>query len=132
MPASHPPRFASPAAPAAATRSPAGLAGVAALLLLGACGARAPTDLILPGGIPARTDLQAASTLPPEAARSIARKEAGWRVIYHPGRAPQGADQRAAAALCGLERKRPVGIVALPMGAPLDDPGARMIDIICG
>lgn len=122
MSASHRSRLAPP---------PALLAGMA-LLLLGACGSRAPTELILPGGIPARTDLQAASTLPPEAARSIARKEAGWRVIYHPGRAPQGADQRAAAALCGLERKRALEIIAQPMSAPQDDPGARMIDIICG
>lgn len=123
MSAPSPTRFAPP--------PPALLAGLA-LLFLGACGARAPTDMILPGGIPARTDLQAASALPPEAARSIARKEAGWRVIYHPGRAPQGADQRAAAALCGLERKRALEIIAQPMSAPQDDPGARMIDIICG
>lgn len=107
------------------------LAGMA-VFLLGACGGRAPTDMILPGGIPARTDLQAASTLPPDSARLVARKDAGWRVIYHPARAPAGADQRAAAALCGLERKRPLQIIALPMSAPLDDPGAHMIDIICG
>lgn len=122
MPARSRPRFAPP---------PALLAG-AALSLLAACGGRAPTDEILRGGVPARTNLQEASQLPAESARLIARKDAGWRVIYHPGRAPQGADQRAAAALCGLERKRPVQIVVQPMAAPEDDPGTRMIDIICG
>ena len=46
--------------------------------------------------------------------------------------APAGAEQGAARALCGLERKRPVEIRDLPLAGPGDDPGARKIDIICG
>lgn len=101
------------------------------LALIAACG-RAPTDLILPGGVPARTDLHAATTLPDGSLRSVARKDAGWRLIYHPARVPPNADQRAAAALCQLEGKRPEQLVVMPMTAPGDDPGARMIDVICG
>ncbi len=98
---------------------------------LAACG-RAPTDDILRGGVPARTDLHATTALPAEAVRSVARKDAGWRLIYHPHRAPANAEQRAAAALCRLEGKRPEQLIVLPMAAPGDDPGARMIDVICG
>lgn len=107
------------------------ISAVALTALLSACG-RAPTDEILRGGIPARTDLHQASAMPPEAIRSVARKDAGWRLIYHPARAPADAEQAAAAALCGLEKKRPEQLVVLPMTAPEDDPGARMIDVICG
>lgn len=99
-------------------------------LVLAACGA-APTDDILRGGVPARTDLHQTTNLPTESIRSVARKDAGWRLIYHPARAPVNAEQRASAALCRLERKRPQQIVVLPMTAPEDDPGARMIDVIC-
>lgn len=101
------------------------------LLALAACGA-APTDDILPGGVPAATDLHRTTSLPPASVRSVARKDAGWRVIYHPARAPANAEQGAAAALCRLERKRPTQIIVVPMAAPMDDPGARMIDVICG
>ncbi|MFB9224971.1 hypothetical protein [Paracoccus cavernae] len=101
------------------------------LAALAACG-RAPTDDILRGGVPARTDLHATTALPADAVRSVARKDAGWRLIYHPDRAPQNAEQRAGAALCRLEGKRPEQLVILPMSSPTDDPGARMIDVICG
>lgn len=103
---------------------------LALLIALGACG-RAPTDDILRGGVPARTDLHQTTSLPPDSVRSVARKDAGWRVIYHPARAPLNAEQGAAAALCQLERKRAAEIVVLPMSSPYDDPGARMIDVIC-
>ena len=100
------------------------------LLALAGCGG-APTDDILRGGVPARTDLHQTTHMPPDAIRSVARKDIGWRLIYHPDRAPANADQRAASALCRLERKQPRQITVLPMSAPQDDPGARMIDIHC-
>ncbi|AGT09649.1 hypothetical protein JCM7686_2581 [Paracoccus aminophilus JCM 7686] len=106
---------------------------VAAALTLGlaACG-RAPTDDVLRGGVLARTDLHRTTELPPASIRSVARKDAGWRLIYHPAAAPADAEQKAAAALCLLEKNRPTRIDLLPMSAPEDDPGARMIDVICG
>ncbi|WP_134678981.1 hypothetical protein [Paracoccus ravus] len=100
------------------------------LILAAACG-RGPTDDILPGGVPARTDLHDASGLPSPAVRTVNRNDAGWRLIYHPGRAPAGSEQQAARALCGLERRRVAQIVRLPLEAPQDDPGAAKIDIIC-
>lgn len=106
--------------------APAGLV----LLTLAACG-RAPTDDILRGGIPAMTDLHQASTLPPESVRTVARRDFGWRLIYHPARAPAGADQGAARALCGLERRPVARIERVPRIDPLADPGAAIIDIFC-
>lgn len=106
--------------------------GVIALVLLTAACGRGPTEDMLRGGVPAATDLHRASTLPPQSVRTVNRNDAGWRVIYHPARAPAGAEQGAASALCGLERKRPVLIQGLPLDAPEDDPGARKIDVICG
>lgn len=100
------------------------------LAALAAC-SRAPTEDILRGGVPARTDLHQTTALPPESIRSVARKDAGWRLIYHPARAPVNAEQSAAAALCRLEKKRPEQLIVVPMSAPEDDPGARMIDVIC-
>lgn len=99
-------------------------------LALTACG-RGPTEDTLRGGVPARTNLHEATLLPPQAIRTVNRNDAGWRLIYHPERAPLGADQQAAMALCGLERKRPARIEVQPMAEPFDDPGARKIDIIC-
>lgn len=107
------------------------IAAAGLLALLAACG-RGPTDDILRGGVPAVTNLHAASTLPPHSVRTVNRNDAGWRVIYHPAGAPAGAEQGAASALCGLERKRPVRIIELPLEGPGDDPGARKIDIVCG
>lgn len=104
---------------------------LALLIALTAC-SRGPTEDILRGGVPARTDLHRASTLPPQSVRTVNRNDAGWRVIYHPANAQVGADQNAASALCGLERKRPTAIIELPLTAPGDDPGARKIDIVCG
>lgn len=101
-----------------------------ALLSLSACGDRM-TDDILRGGVPARTDLHGASTLPPDSVRTVARRDFGWRLIYHPTRAPANADQGAAYALCGLERRRPQRIEILPRLDPTADPGARIIDIHC-
>lgn len=103
---------------------------VAAVVLLGACG-RAPTADILPGGIPAMTDLHRASALPPDAVRTVARREFGWRLIYRPARAPAGADQGAARALCGLERRGVARIERVPRIDPYADPGAAIIDIFC-
>lgn len=100
------------------------------ILAISACG-RAPTDDVLRGGVPARTNLHQTTTLPTDAIRSVARKDAGWRVIYHPARAPVNAEQGAAAALCRLEAKRPLEIIVQPMTSPHDDPGARMIDVVC-
>ena len=100
------------------------------LMALTACG-RAPTNDMLPGGIPARTNLHEASTLPPDSVRTVARRDFGWRLIYHPARAPAGADQGAARALCGLERRRVARIERLPRLDPTADPGAAIIDIIC-
>ncbi|SEO03665.1 hypothetical protein SAMN04489859_103017 [Paracoccus alcaliphilus] len=100
------------------------------LLAISAC-SRPPTDDILPGGIPARTNLHQASTLPPDSVRTVARRDFGWRLIYHPTRAPVNAEQGAAFALCGLERKRPARIEIQPRIDPTADPGARMIDIYC-
>lgn len=103
---------------------------LAAMIVLSACGGRM-TDLILPGGIPASTDLHLASTLPPESVRTVARRDYGWRLIYHPARAPANAEQGAARALCGLERRPVAHIEHLPRLDPLADPGARIIDITC-
>lgn len=119
----------------AATRTAVGCGraaplSLAALLTLGACGDRM-TDLILPGGIPSRTDLHQASTLPPDSVRTVARRDYGWRLIYHPARAPVNADRRAASALCGLERRAVAGIDRIPRLDPYSDPGAAIIDITC-
>lgn len=107
-----------------------GPAILAAALVLAACG-RAPTQDILRGGVPAMTDLHRASTLPPDSVRTVARRDYGWRLIYHPMRAPVNAEQGAAAALCGLERRRPARIEHQQRIDPLADPGARVIDIYC-
>ncbi|TJZ83724.1 hypothetical protein [Paracoccus hibiscisoli] len=101
-----------------------------ALLSLTACGSRM-TDDILPGGIPARTDLHQASGLPPASVRTVARRDFGWRVIYQPAAAPANAESRAAVALCGLERRAPLRIVQQPRLDPSADPGARIFDIYC-
>lgn len=103
---------------------------LAALLTLTACG-RAPTDDILRGGIPAMTDLHQASTLPADSVRTVARRDYGWRLIYHPANAPADAEQRAARALCGLERRAPARIDRIPRLDPYADPGAAIIDITC-
>lgn len=103
---------------------------LAALLALTACGQRMTTD-VLPGGIPARTDLHAATGLPPGAVRTVARRSFGWRVIYQPAAAPPNAESQAAVALCGLERRAPLRIEQLPRLDPTADPGARIFDIYC-
>lgn len=103
---------------------------LAALLTLTACGDRM-TDDILRGGIPARTDLHQASALPSDSVRTVARRDYGWRVIYHPARAPVNAEQLAARALCGLERRAPARIDRIPRLDPYADPGAAIIDITC-
>lgn len=99
-------------------------------LLVAACG-RGPTEDVLRGGVPARTDLHRTTGLPPHAVRTVNRNDAGWRLIYHPGNAPPDADQQAARALCALERRAVAQIVRLPLDAPFDDPGAAKIDILC-
>ena len=125
-----PPRAAPRAAPSrAGDRGPLPWSMVA-MLVLGACGGREADD-ILPGGIPARTDLHAATQLPPDSVRTVARRDWGWRLIYHPARAPAPAEQRAASALCGLERRGVRQIVHLPRLDATADPGARMLDIHC-
>lgn len=100
-----------------------------AMLTLSACGDRS-TDLVL-NRVPARTDLHQASTLPPASVRTVARKDYGWRLIYHPSHAPAGAGTRAAAALCALERRRLTGIDLIPRTDPTADPGAAILDIHC-
>ncbi|SNT72657.1 hypothetical protein [Paracoccus seriniphilus] len=89
------------------------------------------TSDILPGGIPASTDLHEASTLPPNAVRTVARRDYGWRLIYHPSRAPANAETDAARALCGLERRPVAAIEHIPRLDPYADPGATIIDITC-
>ncbi|MDO5605918.1 MAG: hypothetical protein Q4G25_12235 [Paracoccus sp. (in: a-proteobacteria)] len=100
------------------------------VLALTACGAR-NTDEMLRGGVPASTNLPAATELPANAVRTVSRRDFGWRLIYHPVSAPADADARAAIALCRLERRRVGRIEVVPMAAPGDDPGTRMIDIFC-
>ena len=102
----------------------------AAVLSMSACGPR-NTDDILRGGVPARTNLPHATTLPPEAVRTVSRRDFGWRLIYHPVSAPADADQQAAYALCRLESRGVNRIEHVPSTAPGDDPGTRMIDIFC-
>lgn len=109
---------------------PAPLTALALVLLSAAC-ASGPAEVILRGGVPARTDLHQTTGLPGEAVRTVNRNDAGWRLIYHPTRAPVGAEQQAARALCGLERRGVAQIVRLPLDAPHDDPGAAKIDVIC-
>ncbi|WP_265500671.1 hypothetical protein [Paracoccus beibuensis] len=89
------------------------------------------TTDILPGGVPARTNLHEASSLPPDAVRTVSRRDFGWRVIYHPSAAPPHAESRAAVALCGLERRAPLRIQQQPRLDPTTDPGARIFDIYC-
>ena len=101
-----------------------------ATLCLTACGPR-NTDDILRGGVPARTNLPQATTLPVEAVRTVSRRDFGWRDIYHPVSAPADADQQAAYALCRLESRGVNRIEQVPSTAPGDDPGTRMIDIFC-
>ncbi|MFC0201868.1 hypothetical protein [Paracoccus rhizosphaerae] len=100
------------------------------LLGLAACGDRMTAD-ILPGGIPARTNLHEASGLPPESVRTVSRRDFGWRVIYQPYAAPPNAESRAAVALCGLERRAPLRIQQQPRLDPTADPGAQIFDIYC-
>ncbi len=128
----HPPTDPAPGAQARPARGCGGAAplSLAALLTLGACGDRS-SELVLRGGIPATTDLHQASTLPPESVRTVARRDFGWRVIYHPARAPANADQGAARALCGLESRAVARIDRVPRLDPAADPGAAIIDIIC-
>lgn len=101
-----------------------------ATLCLTACGPR-NTDEILRGGVPARTNLPMATTLPPEAVRTVSRRDFGWRVIYHPVSAPMDADRQAAVALCRLESRPVDRIEHVPSASSADDPGTRMIDIFC-
>lgn len=89
------------------------------------------TTDILPGGIPARTDLHAATGLPPAAIRTVARRDYGWRVIYLPAAAPANAESRAAVNLCGLERRAAQRIQQQPRLDPSADPGARIFDVYC-
>ncbi len=103
---------------------------IAATLCLTACGPR-NTDEMLRGGVPARTNLPHATNLPPEAVRTVSRRDFGWRLIYHPASAPTDADARAANALCGLESRRVAYVSPVAQAAPMDDPGTRMIDIFC-
>ncbi|MBA4489973.1 hypothetical protein [Paracoccus sp. S1E-3] len=117
------------AAPASAGRLLAPSALIATLCLT-ACGPR-NTDEVLRGGVPARTNLPLATTLPAEAVRTVARRDFGWRLIYHPVSAPADADSRAATALCRLESRGVNRIEHVPLAAPGDDPGTRMIDIFC-
>lgn len=102
----------------------------ATVLTLTACGPR-NTDEILRGGVPARTNLPHATSLPPDAVRTVSRREFGWRVIYHPVSAPADADARAATALCRLESRGVAQVEHVPSFTPEDDPGTRMIDIFC-
>ncbi len=102
----------------------------ATVLTLSACGPR-NTDEVLRGGVPARTNLPQATSLPPDAVRTVSRRNFGWRLIYHPASAPANADQLAAHALCRLERRGVARIEEAARIAPEDDPGARMIDIFC-
>lgn len=102
----------------------------AAVLTLTACGPR-NTDEILRGGVPARTNLPHATNLPPEAVRTVSRRDFGWRLIYHPASAPADAEARAANALCQLESRAVAYVSPVTQSAPLDDPGTRMIDIFC-
>lgn len=106
------------------------LLSLLALLGLAGCGDRVTND-ILPGGIPARTNLHQASGLPPESVRTVARRDFGWRVIYRPAYAPPNAESRTAVALCGLERRAPLRIQQQPRLDPTADPGARIFDIYC-
>lgn len=89
------------------------------------------TEDLLRGGIPARTNLHQASTLPPDSVRTVSMRDYGWRLIYHPTRAPANAEQGAARALCGLERRAVARIEHIPRIDPFADPGARIIDIHC-
>lgn len=101
-----------------------------ATLCLTACGPRS-TDEILRGGVPARTNLPHATSLPPDAVRTVSRREFGWRLIYHQASAPADADARAATALCRLESRGVAYVTPVAQAAPGDDPGTRMIDIYC-
>lgn len=114
------------------TRSgPSGRAmSLAALMALTACGDRMTSD-VLPGGIPASTNLHEASGLPAASVRTVARRDFGWRVIYLPAAAPPNAESRTAVALCGLERRAPLRIELQPRLDPFADPGARIFDIHC-
>ena len=104
---------------------------VMALLALSACGGGKSSETILPGGIPASTNLHQASALPPESVRTVARRDDGWRLIFHPARAPASAEQGAARALCGLEKRRVQRIERIPRIDPTADYGAAIIDIYC-
>ncbi len=99
------------------------------MIALPGCGKQ--SDELVLRGVPAMTDLHNASTLPSNSVRTVARRDFGWRLIYHPARAPANAEQGAAAALCKLERRRPARIEHLPRIDPQADPGARIIDVYC-
>lgn len=116
--------------PAFAGRRLAPPALIAATILISSCGPR-NTDEVLRGGVPARTNLPQATNLPPDAVRTVSRRDFGWRLIYHPASAPADADARAATALCRLESRGVASVSQVAQASPLDDPGTRMIDIFC-
>ncbi|MRX50749.1 hypothetical protein GI374_09880 [Paracoccus sp. S-4012] len=115
--------------PAARTVALAGAA--VAVLTLAAC---AP-ETIAPGvaggtmrGLPASTNLHAATGLPPGAVYSVAQTARGWRVLYHASAAtPSAVGQRLCASagrpLAGVSEGRTQGAGDLP--------GARLIEITC-
>lgn len=126
--ASHAPSVIPPATAGRRFAPPALIA--AAVLTISSCGPR-NTDDILRGGVPARTNLPHATSLPPDAVRTVSRREFGWRLIYHTASAPADADARAATALCRLESRGVAYVSPVAQVAPTDDPGTRMIDIYC-
>lgn len=100
-------------------------------LAVSGCASRAPTDLVLKG-VPARTNLHQATGLPPEAVRTVVRRDGGWTMIYRPALAPPDADVQAARALCQLERKAMTSVLPAPLEMPFDDPGSAAITVRCG
>lgn len=102
---------------------------LATLTLVTACGGSGSgrSAVALIGGVPATTNLQAATGLPPDAVLSVVRAADSWRVLY---RASAGSAGSVASRLCRLEGRQPAAIRDEPIaGTPL--PGARKITITC-
>lgn len=102
---------------------------LATLTLVAACGSdadRRPVTLI--GGVPATTDLRAATGLPPASVLTVVRAAEGWRVLHRGG---QAADAAIAARLCRLEGRAPAAIRHDPIAEAAQLPGATKITITC-
>lgn len=100
---------------------------LATLTLVGACGGGRESVTLI-GGIPATTDLQAATGLPRGSVHTVVRGAESWRVVYE---AAAGRPGDIATRLCRLEGRAPAAIKDEHFAGSENLPGARKITITC-